>query len=61
MRRNSQGLGNALEQMDQQGWKTVDFTSRFLNPVGTRYSVNEHELLGALWAKEHFKYYLCDQ
>ena len=32
--------------------------SRFLNSVKTRFSVNELELLGVLWAKGHLKYYL---
>ena len=34
------------------------FTSRFLNSVEYQYSINELELLGAVWSKEHFNYYL---
>ena len=53
-----QGLGAALEQLDCEGWKTVAFASRFLNSNKERYSINELELLGVVWAIEYFKYYL---
>ena len=53
-----QGLGAALEQLDCDGWKTVNFASRFLNNNEERYSINELELLGVVWAIEYFKYYL---
>ena len=53
-----QGLGAALEQLDCEGWKTVAFASRFLNGNEERYSINELELLGVVWAIEYFKYYL---
>ena len=53
-----QGLGAALEQLDCEGWKTVAFASRFLNSNEERYSINELELLGVVWAIEYFKYYL---
>ena len=53
-----QGLGAALKQLDCEGWKTVAFASRFLNSNEERYSINELELLGVLWAIEYFKYYL---
>ena len=53
-----QGLGAALEQLDCVGWKTVAFASRFLNNNEERYSINELELLGVVWAIEYFKYYL---
>ena len=53
-----QGLGAALEQLDCEGWKTIAFASRFLNSNEERYSVNELELLGMVWAIEYFKYYL---
>ena len=53
-----QGLGAALEQLDCEGWKTVAFASRFLNSNEERYSINELELLGVVWATEYFKYYL---
>ena len=53
-----QGLGAALEQLDCDGWKTVAFASRFLNNNEERYSINELELLGLVWAIEYFKYYL---
>ena len=44
--------------MDCEGWKTVAFASRFLNSNEERYSINELELLGVVWAIEYFKYYL---
>ena len=52
------GLGAALEQLDSEGWKTVAFASRFLNSNEVRYSINEIELLGVVWAIEYFKFYL---
>ena len=45
-----QGLGAALEHLDCEAWKTVAFASRFLNSNEERYSFNELELLGAVWA-----------
>ena len=53
-----QGLGSALEQLDCEGWKTVAFASRFLNGNEERYSINELELLGVVWAVEFFEYYI---
>ena len=53
-----QGLGAALEQLDCEGWKTVAFASRFLNSNEERFSINELELLGVVWAIKYFKYYL---
>ena len=53
-----QGLEAAFEQLDCEGWKTMDFASRFLNINGERYSINELDLLGVVWAIEYFKYYL---
>ena len=34
------------------------FASRFLNNTDERYSINELELLGVVWAIEYFKHYL---
>ena len=52
------GIGAALEQETPDGWATVAYASRFLNTCETKYSVNELELLAAVWAIDHFKYYL---
>ena len=53
-----QGLGVTLEQLDCEGWKTVNFASGFLNCNEELYSFNELELLGVVWFIEYFKYYL---
>ena len=52
------GLGAALEQFSLEGWAAAAYASRFLNSLEEKYSVNELELLGVVWAIEHFKYYL---
>ena len=52
------GIGAALEQKTPDGWATVAYASRFLNACENKYSVNELELLAAVWAIDHFKYYL---
>ena len=56
-----QGLGAALEQLDCEGWKTVAFGSSFLNNNEERYSINELEFLGVVWAIEYFKYDLLEK
>ena len=53
-----EGIGAALEQNTPDGWATIAYASRFLNSCEQKYSVNELELLAAVWAIEHFKYYL---
>ena len=53
-----EGIGAALEQETPDGWATVAYASRFLNACENKYSVNELELLAAVWAIDHFKYYL---
>ena len=52
------GLGAALKQNSPQGWIAIAYASRFLNSLEEKYSVNELELLGVVWAIKHFKYYL---
>ena len=52
------GLGASLKQLHGNDWKTVSFASRFLNPHESKYSTNELELLGVVWAVEHYKNYL---
>ena len=51
-------MGASLEQLHGNDWKTISFVSRFLNPHGSKYSTNELELLGVVWAVEHYKNYL---
>ena len=52
------GLGATLEQLQDDQWKTIAFASRFLNNHEMKYSTNELELLGVVWAAEHFRNYL---
>ena len=52
------GLGASLEQLHRSDWKTISFASRFLNPHESKYSTNNLELLGVVWAVEHYKNYL---
>ena len=52
------GLGASLKQLHENVWKTVSFASRFLNPHESKYSTKELELLGVVWAVEHYKNYL---
>ena len=51
-------LGAVLEQESNKGWETIAYASRFLSKAEEEYSVNEVELLGVVWALEHFKHYL---
>ena len=51
-------LGAALDWHSAEGWVAIAYASRFLNSLEEKYSVNELELLGVVWASEHFKYYL---
>ena len=51
-------MGATLEQWDGENWVIIAFTSRFLNNLESNYSTNEFELLGVVWATEHFKNYL---
>ena len=52
------GLGAYVEQDHRRTWKTVAFASRFLYIAELKYSTNELELLGLMWALDHFKNYL---
>ena len=40
------------------GGVTIAYASRFLNKAEEKYSINELELLGIVWALEHFKHFL---
>ena len=52
------GLGAVLEQETSNEWETISYATRFLNKVDKKYSINELELLGVVWALEHFKHNL---
>ena len=41
-----------------RGWETILYTSRFLINAEKNYSIYELELLGVVWALEHFRNYL---
>ena len=48
------GLGAPLEQLHVSDWKTISFASRFFHP----HASNKLELLGVVWAVEHYNNYL---
>ena len=52
------GLGTVLEQETCNGWETISYASRFLNKAEEKYSINKLELLGVVWAIEHFAHYI---
>ena len=52
------GLVATLEQLQDDQWKTIAFASRFLNNHKIKYSTNKLELLGVVWATEHFRNYM---
>ena len=51
-------MGASFKQLHGNDWKTIFFASRFLNPHESNYSTNELEMLGVVWAVEHYKNYL---
>ena len=51
-------LGATLEQLQDDQWKTIASASRFLNNHEMKYSTIKLELLGVVWATEHFRNYL---
>ena len=55
------GLGAVREHESNKEWETIAHASRFLNKAEEKYSINELELLGVVWALEHFKHYLYGQ
>ena len=48
------GVECGLEQETPDGWATIAYASRFLNSWENKNSVNELELLAAVWPIEHF-------
>ena len=52
------GIGAVVEQETCDGWVTIAYASSILNKAEEKYSINELELLGVVWALEHFKHYL---
>ena len=53
-----ESLKAKLEQWDGEIWSTNAFASRFSNTHEIKYSKNEQEFLGMVWATEHSKNYL---
>lgn len=52
-------LGAVLVQQDgNQPPRIISFASKSLTPTERRYPQNQREALGAVWAVEHFAYYL---
>ena len=56
---SSFGLGAAIFQKSEEGWKPVAFASRSLSPTEQRYAQIEKEALAMCWACEKFQYYLA--
>ena len=61
MRRITFRTGASVEQDYRGIWKAVAFASSFLNVAELKYSSNELELLGLVWALDHFKNYLLGE
>ena len=51
---STSGLGASLEQYLPEGWVAIAYASRFLKSFEEKYSFNELELLGLVWAIEHY-------
>lgn len=52
-------LGAVLVQEDEQGCtRIISFASKSLTPTERKYAQNQREALGAVWAVEHFSYFL---
>ena len=54
-------LGAALEQNPGTGWVPIAYASKFPNSLEEKYSMNEFELLGFVWAINHFKNYFYEK
>ena len=55
---SNKGVGAILTQATPDGERPVAYASRKLQPAEQNYSITEKEMLGALWAMEHFEYFL---
>ena len=51
-------IGAVLQQQDKIGRRPIQFAFRFSTPLEGKDSIIELELLGVVWAVEHFKIYL---
>jgi hypothetical protein len=52
------GLGAVLSQMHNNELYPIAYASRKLNQAERNYGITEKEMLAAIWAMEHFQYYL---
>ena len=53
-----EGLGAVLQQKEGAEWTVINFASRFLTSLETKYSIHELELLAVVWAVEQFRNYI---
>ena len=49
------GLGEVQQQKTEQGWRAVQFASRFLTTFEQKFSINELEFLAAVWSVGYFR------
>ena len=52
------GLGDALQQEENNKRKPIPFASRFLTDLESKYSINELESLAIVWSVEYFRTYV---
>lgn len=55
---SNSGVGAILAQETNKGIRPISYASRSLTQTERNYSITEKEMLAAIWAMEHFKYYL---
>ena len=52
------GLGAVLQQKENGDWVPINFASRHLSNLETKYSTYELELLAVVWSIENYRNYV---